>query len=117
MPQDDEIEQIDTTAPTSASSSAPSIDVSGSALVGGSALVAGPLYIGGQDVMAAIASAGGGTTINATTQLSLAGVTASGDIQARDLVATRDLHVDGAAVLNGTLTVGGSNVMTASPRR
>ena len=75
--------------------------------------------------MTAIANAGGGTTISATTQLSLAGVTASGDIQGRDIVATRELHADGAMVLNGTLavggaatlsgtlTVGGSNVMTA----
>ncbi len=63
--------------------------------------------------MTAIANAGGGTTITASTQLSLAGVTASGDIQARDLVATRELHVDGAAICNSTLTVAGTNVMTS----
>ena len=91
--------------------SAPSIDVSGSALVGGSALVAGPLYVGGMDVMAAIANAGG-STINASTQLAVASVTCTGDISARDVTATHELHVDGAAVLNGSLTVAGTNVMT-----
>ena len=65
--------------------------------------------------MDAIANAGGGggTTIDASTQLAVAGVTASGDISARDVTVTQELHVDGAAVLNGTLTVAGTNVMSA----
>ena len=62
--------------------------------------------------MAAIASAGS-SAINANTQLAVASVTCTGDITARDLTATRELHVDGATVLNGTLTVAGSNVMSA----
>ena len=63
--------------------------------------------------MTAIANAGGGTTINANTQLSVASVTCTGDISARDVSATRELHVDGATVLNGTLTVSGTNIVTA----
>ena len=62
--------------------------------------------------MTAIANAGG-STIDASSQLTVASVTAGGDIQARDLLATRELHVDGAAILNGTLTVGGVNLQTA----
>ena len=62
--------------------------------------------------MAAISSAGS-SAINANTQLAVASVTATGDISARDVTATGELHVDGAAVLNGTLTVGGANVMSA----
>ena len=55
----------------------------------------------------------GGTTIDANTQLAVASVTCTGDITARDLTATRELHVDGATLLNGTLTVAGTNVMSA----
>ena len=62
--------------------------------------------------MAAIASAGG-TTISPTTQLSVASVTCTEDIQGRDIVATRELHVDGAAVLNNSLTVSGTDVLSA----
>ena len=62
--------------------------------------------------MLAIANAGS-SSINANTQLSVASVTASGDIQARDLVATRELHVDGATVLNGSLTAGGVDLVSA----
>ena len=62
--------------------------------------------------MTAIANAGG-STINANTMLSVASVTCSGDISSRDVTATRELHVDGAAVLNSSLTVGGVNVMSA----
>ena len=39
-------------------------------------------------------------------------LTTSGDIQSRDLIATRELHADGFAFLNSTLTVGG--VLTAN---
>ena len=34
-------------------------------------------------------------------------LTTSGDIQGKDVSATRELHADGAAFLNNTLTVGG----------
>ncbi len=34
-------------------------------------------------------------------------LTTSGDTQSRDLIATRELQADGAAILNSTLTVGG----------
>ena len=34
-------------------------------------------------------------------------LTTSGDIQSRDLIATRELNVDGTAILNSTLTVYG----------
>ena len=57
--------------------------------------------------MQAIAAAGG-TTIDATTQLSVASVTATGDLQGHDVVATNELHVDGSAVLNGDVTIAGS---------
>ena len=39
-------------------------------------------------------------------------LTTGGGIQSRDLIATRELHADGAAILNSTLTVGG--VLTAN---
>ena len=39
-------------------------------------------------------------------------LTTSGDIQSRDLIATRELQADGAAILHSTLTVGG--VLTAN---
>ena len=73
--------------------------------------------------MSSIANAG--ASISSTSQLSVASVTCTGDIQGRDVVATRELHADGAAVLNssltvagnttmsGTLTVAGTNVMTS----
>ena len=67
--------------------------------------------------MDAIANAGGGNTIDASTQLALAGVTASGDISARDVIASRDLtasgelHCDGPTQLNGTLTVTGTSTV------
>ena len=85
----------------------PSLDCSGSIVCGGSALIGGPLYVGSTNVMTAIAAASG-TTISASSQLSLTSITASGDIQARDLVATRELHCDGPTVLNSTLAVGGT---------
>ena len=62
--------------------------------------------------MTAIAAAGS-SSIKASTQLSVASVTTSADIQGRDVIATREFHVDGAAVLNGSLTCGGVNVMTS----
>ena len=34
-------------------------------------------------------------------------LTTSGDIEGRDVSATRELHADGASFLNNTLTVGG----------
>ena len=41
-------------------------------------------------------------------------LTTSGDIPGRDLIATRELHADGAAYLNSTLRVGGScNIASA----
>ena len=67
--------------------------------------------------MDAVANAGGGTTINANTQLAVAGVTASGDISARDVIASRDLiangelHCDGPTQLNGTLTITGTSTV------
>ena len=90
--------------------SAPSLDVSGSILCSGSALFGGPLYIGSTNVAAAIANI---PIIGTSSQLSVASVTCTGDISARDVTATRELHVDGAAVLNSTLTVAGTNVMSA----
>ena len=63
--------------------------------------------------MTAIANAGGGSTIDANTQLAVASVTCTEDISGRDLIATRELHVDGATVLNSSLTVDGTNVMSA----
>ena len=89
--------------------SVPSLDCSGSIQCSGSALVGGPLYVGGTDIVAAIA----GNAVGAASNLSLTSVTASGDISARDLVARRELHVDGAAVLNSSLTVAGTNVLSA----
>ena len=41
-------------------------------------------------------------------------LTTSGDIEARDLVATTELHVDGAAFLNGSLQVGGAITLNNS---
>ena len=58
-------------------------------------------------------AANAGSTISSTTQLSVASVTCTGDIQGRDISATRELHVDGAAFCNSTLTVAGVDVMTA----
>ena len=43
----------------------------------------------------------------------MAAVTACGDISAYDLIASNELHVDGAAILNSTLTVGGVDVLSA----
>ena len=63
--------------------------------------------------MHAIAAGGGGSTINANSQLSVASLTCTGDISARDVSALGELHADGATVLNGTLTVAGTNVMTS----
>ena len=51
--------------------------------------------------------------IGTSSQLAVASVTCTGDVTARDLAATGELHADGATVLNGTLTVAGTNVMTA----
>ena len=65
--------------------------------------------MGGTDIVAAIA----GNAVGAAGNLSLTSVTASGDISAHDATATRELHVDGNTVLNGSLTVGGTNVLTA----
>ena len=59
--------------------------------------------------MQAIAAAG--TTIDATTQLSVASVTATGDLQGRDVVATQELHADGAAIFNSTLAVAGNTTI------
>ena len=92
--------------------SAPSLNVTGSLLVGGSALITGPLYVNGTNIMSTIA-ANAGASISSTSQLSVASLTCTGDIQGRDVVATRELHVDGACVLNGSLTCGGVNVMTS----
>ena len=89
---------------------APSLDCSGSILCGGSAVISGPLYVNGQDVILSLANA----TIGAASQLSLTSVTASGDIQARDLIATRELQCDGAAVLNSSLSVGGALTVTGT---
>ena len=91
--------------------SAPSLESTGSLLCSSSAVIGGPLYVGGTDVMTAIANAG--SAIGASSQLAVASVTCTGDVTARDLVATGELHADGATVLNGTLTVGGANVMSA----
>ena len=49
--------------------SAPSLDISGTLLCSQSAVIGGPLYVGGIDVMTATANAGGGSTIDANTQL------------------------------------------------
>ena len=38
------------------------------------------------------------SAMDASTQLVVASVTTTGDISARDVTATRELHVDGAAV-------------------
>ena len=59
-------------------------------------------------------AANAGASIRSTTQLSIASVTCTGDIQGRDVVATRELHADGAAVLNSTLTVAGNTTMSGS---
>ena len=60
--------------------SMPSLDLTGSLVCSGSALIAGPLYIAGTNVMDAIANASS-STINANTQLAVAGVTATGGHQ------------------------------------
>ena len=70
-------------------------------------------------------AANAGASISSTSQLSIASLTASADIQGRDVIATRELHADGAAILNstlavtgntsisGSLTVGGTNITTS----
>ena len=92
--------------------SAPSLDVSGSAVIGSSLLLAGPLYLNGVNIMTTIA-ANAGASISSSSQLSIASLTASADIQGRDVRPTRELHADGAAVLNSTLSVAGNATMSA----
>ena len=59
-------------------------------------------------------AANAGASISSTSQLSIASVTCSADIQGRDVIATRELHCNGAAVFNSTVTVAGiGNVSTA----
>ena len=84
--------------------SMPSLDCSGSIMCSSCAVIHGPLYVGGVDVMAAIASAG---SISANTQLAVASVTASGDIGARDVIASRNLTVAGASTVKGCRVSGG----------
>ena len=59
-------------------------------------------------------AANAGASISSTTQLSVASVTCTGDIQGRDVVATRELHADRAAVLNSSLTVAGNTTMSGT---
>ena len=60
--------------------------------------------------MAAIAGAG---SISANTQLAVASVTASGDIGARDVIASRNLTVAGASTVKGSMQVTGDASATA----
>ena len=59
-------------------------------------------------------AANAGASISSTTPLSVASVTCTGDILGRDVVATRELQADGAAVLNSTLTVAGNTTMSGT---
>ena len=82
-------------------------------MIGSSLVLAGPLYLNGVNIMTTIA-ANAGSSLGASTQLSVASLSCSGDVQARDVVATRELHADGAAVLNSTLTVAGATTITGT---
>ena len=80
--------------------SAPSLDVSGTLLCSQSSVIGGPLYVGGTNIVDAIADAGG-TTIKANTQLhvaslkagnatpSEAGASAFVDLDAQNLLVNR----------------------------
>ena len=59
-------------------------------------------------------AANAGASISSTSQLSVASVTCTADIQGRDIAATRELQCDGAATLNSTLTVWGNTSMAGS---
>ena len=93
--------------------STPSLEVAGSAIIGSSMILAGPLYLNGTDIMTTIA-ANAGASISSTSQLSIASVTCTADIQGRDIAATRELQCDGAATPNSTLTVWGNTSMAGS---
>ena len=63
------------------------------------------LYLNGMNITTLIANAG--ASISSTSQLSVTSVTCSADVQARDVIAKRELHADGAVFLNSTVTVAG----------
>ena len=74
--------------------------------------MAGPLYLGGEDITTLIFQS---SSFSSSSQLSIAGITCTADIQGRDLVATRDLHCDGNTMLNGTLTAGAATLSSLTP--